>query len=91
MRLVEKLENLLEERFAQSMVIDSRGDGHHVEVIAVDDVFEGKNRLARSRYAFEKLDEVVKKFHAITVKCFTLAEWEEKKKEFSPTQYVHLR
>ena len=91
MKLTKKFEDLLNEHFAESIVIDERGDGHHVEILLIDAIFTEKNRLARSRYAFEKLSGFIAQVHAVTIKCYTPDEWEGKKENFSPTKYVHLK
>lgn len=77
--------------FAEVMVIDQRGDGHHLEMIVIDPVFEEKNRLARSRHIFSELGEYVNSIHALTVKGFTPEEWKKGKDEFEPTEYVHIQ
>ena len=91
MKLTARFEELLKKNFSESIVIDEHGDGHHVEVIVIDNIFANKNRLARSRYAFKALEGFIKQVHAITIKCFTPEEWEEKKENFQATRYVHLR
>lgn len=91
MKLTSRFEELLKEHFEESMVIDERGDGHHVEVICIDSAFSGLSRVEKSRYAFAKLDGFIKQVHAVTIKCFTPEEWEVKKDTFTPTKYVHMK
>lgn len=91
MKLTQKFKDLLTEHFTESIVIDERGDGHHVEVILVDSVFDGMTRIERSRHSFACLKGFVAQVHAITVKCFTPQEWNDKKGSFEPTKYVHIK
>lgn len=91
MKLTQKFEDLLHEIFTEVIVIDQKGDGHHVEMIIIDEVFAGKTRIEKSRYAFEKLGGFTKQVHALTVKCFTPEQWALKKDSFTQTQYVHIR
>ena len=91
MKLTQKFENLLKENFSEVIVIDQQGDGHHVELVIIDTVFADKNRLQRSRWAFKKLGSFVKQVHAVTVKCYTPEQWEQKKENFAQAEYVHIR
>lgn len=91
MKLTARFEELLQEHFEESRVIDERGDGHHVEIILIDPVFQDMKRIEKSRYAFEKLEGFIKQVHAVTIKCFTPKEWESKKESFTPTKYVHVQ
>ena len=90
MKLTARFEELLSTHFENSIVVDEKGDGHHVEIICIDSVFTDMNRLEKSRYAFKKLEGFIKQVHAVTIKCFTPEEWEQKKDSFSPTRYVHI-
>lgn len=91
MKLTKSFESYLQEHFEEVMVIDERGDGHHVEIIAIDKKFAPMGRLERSRHVFKILDGFLKTVHASTIRAFTPEQWAKKKDTFSPTQYVHIR
>ena len=91
MKLTERFEEILSDAFQESIVIDKKGDGHHVEIICIDEIFAGKSRLEKSRYAFKALSGFIKQVHAVTVKCFTPEEWKEKKDSFESTKYIHIK
>lgn len=59
----------------------SDGCGAKFEVVVVSPVFEGKALLARHREVNAALAEELKFIHAITLKCLTPAQWEEKQKQ----------
>lgn len=59
----------------------SDGCGAKFEVVVVTPVFEGKALLARHREVNAALAEELKSIHAITLKCMTPAQWEEKQKQ----------
>ncbi len=91
MKLTKRFEEILSDAFAESIVIDERGDGHHVEIICIDEAFQELSRIEKSRYAFKALSGFIKQVHAVTVKCFTPDEWEKKKDSFSSTKYIHIK
>lgn len=62
-------------------IIDiSGGCGQMFEAVIVSDQFAKKTTLARHRLVNGILKEEIAAIHAWTPKCFTLAEWEKKKK-----------
>lgn len=54
--------------------------GAKFEVLTVSPIFEGKALLARHRAVNTALAAELEHIHAITLKCLTPAQWEEKKK-----------
>lgn len=54
--------------------------GAKFEVLTVSPVFEGKPLLQRHRAVNTALAKELELIHAITLKCLTPAQWEEKKK-----------
>lgn len=77
MKLNEKFEKLLQESFKKTIILDKNGDGHFVTIICIDDNFLKMSRLEKSRYAFKKLENLIKQVHSITVKCYSVIEWEK--------------
>ncbi|MGP0564918.1 BolA family protein [Nitrospina sp. 32_T5] len=57
------------------------GGGGHYAVVVVSDQFEDVNPLDRRRLVYGALDEQIngqpKRIHAIQIKTFTPAQWEE--------------
>lgn len=89
MKLVDRFQLQLQNFYEDCFVVDERGDGHFVQVICLDDAFEGKNLLARSRAILKNLGDLQKQVHAISVKGFTRSEWEVKKDGFELVKYEH--
>ncbi len=54
--------------------------GAKFEVLTVSSMFEGKPLLQRHRTVNSALAAELEHIHAITLKCLTPAQWEEKKK-----------
>ena len=53
------------------------GDGRHFEAVVVSDDFTGKTRVERHRLVYEALEEEMKeKVHALSMKLYTIKEWE---------------
>ncbi len=57
----------------------SDGCGAKFEVLVVSPAFEGKALLARHRAVNAALATELEHIHAMTLKCYTPAQWEEKK------------
>jgi acid stress-induced BolA-like protein IbaG/YrbA len=80
MKLNEKFEKLLKKSFTKTIILDKNGDGHFVTIICIDDCFLKMSRLEKSRYAFKKLENLIKQVHSITVQCYSVLEWEKSEK-----------
>ncbi len=91
MKFVDQFDEILKQSFAEVFVYDERGDGHFLQMIAVDEVFEGKGLVDRSRLIFDTLGDMKQKIHAYSVKGFTPSEWKEKKEEFELIEYKHIQ
>ena len=57
------------------------GDGRHFEAIIIGDIFQNKSRIERQRLVYSVLDDYLKSgaLHAITLKTYTPAQWQELK------------
>lgn len=55
------------------------GEGGKFEAIVVSDVFEGQNLLAKHRLVYAALDEEIRsgEIHALSIRAYTPAEWQE--------------
>jgi len=58
------------------------GDGSHFEAVVISDVFEGKGMLQQHRMVYETLGDNIENaaIHALSMKTFTLAQWEAAQK-----------
>ena len=56
------------------------GDGYHYELTVVSNHFEGLRAVARQQWVYTQLNDVITSgaLHALTMKTWTLAEWEKK-------------
>ncbi len=64
----------LEKAFPQAQV-SVRGDGRHFEAILVDEIFQGKSKLARHRLVYQALgDAVGGDIHALSIKAVAPSE-----------------
>lgn len=56
------------------------GDGQHFEAIIVSEEFAGLNRIQRQQRVNKSLgDRVTTDIHALSMKTYTLQEWQENK------------
>ncbi|CCF59018.1 hypothetical protein KAFR_0F04230 [Kazachstania africana CBS 2517] len=53
----------------------SYGCGKSFDVVVVSDVFEGKNKIQRSRIVNNCIREEMTSIHAFSCKCYTEKEW----------------
>ena len=55
------------------------GDGQHFEAVVVSDAFVGKSRVQRHQLVYQTLgDRMRAEIHALSMKTFTLQEWESR-------------
>ncbi len=56
------------------------GDGQHFEAVVVSVEFAGKSRVQRHQRVYQTLvDRMRAEIHALSMKTFTPAEWQEQK------------
>lgn len=72
----------LEERFKAFREVEQvsfSGDGYHYHCLIVSDFFEGKSKLQRQQWVYEKIKEEILggQLHALSIKALTKAEWEQ--------------
>lgn len=53
----------------------SFGCGQSFDVVVVSNIFQGKNKLQRSRLVNGSLKEEIQSIHAFSCKCYTEEEW----------------
>ncbi|MEK8098943.1 BolA family iron metabolism protein IbaG [Morganella morganii] len=58
------------------------GDGSHFQVIAVGDLFDGMSRVKQQQAVYAPLMEYIadNRIHALSIKAYTLAQWERDRK-----------
>ena len=55
-----------------------RGEETHFKILIVSEKFEGLSRIKKHQLVYESLGEVMGKFHALTLSCYTESEAENK-------------
>ncbi len=89
MKLCDKIKKALEAHYKTVTVHDERGDGHFVQVVCVDDIFEGLSLVARTRQMNRITEPWHDLVHAWSVKGFTQLEWADQKDNFKYQDYQH--
>ena len=58
------------------------GDGSHFEVIAVGEVFAGLTPVKKQQLVYGTVNDLITsgELHALTIKAYTPAEWEQARK-----------
>jgi monothiol glutaredoxin len=74
---INELTKMLNESFPSSdvKVIDTVGDGNHLEATIISDSFSGKNSLQRHKMVYDSLGSIVgNEIHALALNTHTFAE-----------------
>ena len=58
------------------------GDGSHFEAIVVGEVFAGQSAVKKQQLVYATINELITNgtLHALTIKAYTPAEWEQAQK-----------
>ncbi len=58
------------------------GDGSHFEVVAVGEVFAGLTPVKKQQLVYGTVNDLITsgELHALTIKAYTPAEWEQARK-----------
>jgi len=58
------------------------GDGSHFEVVAVGEVFAGLSPVKKQQLVYGTVNDLITsgELHALTIKAYTPAEWEQARK-----------
>ncbi|WP_343182897.1 BolA/IbaG family iron-sulfur metabolism protein [Buchnera aphidicola (Neophyllaphis podocarpi)] len=78
---IEKIkETLIKELKLTKVYI--KGNENHIEIIAIGDFFLRKSEVQRQQHIYKPLMNYItnKKIHAITIKAYTIKEWQSKNK-----------
>ncbi|UQY79898.1 Grx4 family monothiol glutaredoxin [Candidatus Hepatincola sp. Av] len=74
---INYIQQVLQEKFPQAKieVTDTVGDGNHIEVAMIDDIFIGKSKLERHKLVYDALGSIVgNEIHALALETKTLSE-----------------
>ncbi len=76
----EELEQRLKETISAAYV-KVEGDGYHYNLIIVSDEFIGKSLVARQQWVYKQVNQEIisGSLHALTMKTWTVQEWETKR------------
>lgn len=75
----EEIQSRIEQGLPGSQV-SVTGDGRHFEAVVITDAFAGKGLLEQHRMVYATLgDKVGGNIHALSVRTYTHAQWQQKK------------
>ena len=75
--LSKKIKNLIFIKFPNSEIYVKTTDEIHFEIIVIDNFFIDMNLIDRHRYIYNIIDSYIfnKVIHAVSIKIYTLYEW----------------
>lgn len=75
----EQVKSLLESHLPDCDISVSSGDGSHFDVVVVGDVFEGLSPVKKQQMVYAGLNEHIASgsVHAVNMKTYTRAEWQQ--------------
>ncbi len=78
---VDEIKKMIETGMAGSQVSVS-GDGAHFEAVVISEAFDGKGMLQQHRMVYATLGDNIENaaIHALSIKTYTPAQWEEAQK-----------
>lgn len=86
-KITEEIRAILLERLPEATVyvLDPREDGVHLEALVIASTFEGLPLIKQHRMVMQALTQHFdgNVIHALGLKTFTPASWEQKKEQFS--------
>lgn len=76
----EDIKLLIEKSIPTKKVDVLSDDGHHFEALVVSSVFDGLNLVKRQQLVYKSLGDLITsgKVHALSLKTYTVQEWQEK-------------
>lgn len=79
---VKEIEKKVMANLMLDHVIVNTNDGSHFDLIAVGDLFGELNRVRRQQVIYEQLSDDItnNRIHALSIKTYTLLEWEKQRK-----------
>ncbi len=78
---IDEIKKMIEAGMPDSQV-SLNGDGTHFEAVVVSEAFEGKGMLQQHRMVYATLGDNIENasIHALSMKTYTPAQWEEAQK-----------
>lgn len=67
---------------SQAYVLDPMNDGQHLQALVVSPSFEGLPVFKQQQLVMHALKDIFQTVHALGLKTFTPAKWEETKKQY---------
>ncbi|ANF17120.1 hypothetical protein XW81_01770 [Buchnera aphidicola (Schlechtendalia chinensis)] len=79
--IIESIKNLLKNSLSLKKV-KVKGDNYYIEIIAIDDIFQNKSEVEKQKMIYSKLMDYIsnKTIHSVSIKTYSLKEWENNKK-----------
>ena len=90
MRLVEEIKQTIVTTIpdAKVAVADPNNDGEHFEALVVSAAFDGMPLVRQHQMVMNALkSHFAEKVHALALKTFTPAKWDDQKDKFSSVQF----
>ena len=77
----EYIKRLIEAGLTDSTAIIEGEDGQHFTAVVISPEFSGKNRVQKQQLVYATLNNLIAdgSLHAISIKTFTPAEWQQHK------------
>ena len=78
---IDEIKKMIEAGMPESQVTVT-GDGSHFEALVISEQFEGKGMLQQHRMVYATLGDNIENaaIHALSMKTFTPAQWQEAEK-----------
>ncbi len=78
---IDEIKKMIEAGMPDSQV-SLNGDGSHFEAVVISKAFEGKGMLQQHRMVYATLGDNIENasIHALSMKTYTPAQWEEAQK-----------
>jgi len=78
---IDEIKKMIEVGMPDSQV-SLNGDGTHFEAVVISEAFEGKGMLQQHRMVYATLGDNIENtsIHALSMKTYTPAQWEEAQK-----------
>jgi acid stress-induced BolA-like protein IbaG/YrbA len=82
--MLEEIKHKIEAAVPDSTayVLDPMNDGQHLQAFVVSPVFEGMPTFKQQQMVMTALKEIFQTVHALGLKTFTPAKWEQVKEQY---------
>ncbi|XBC39070.1 MAG: BolA/IbaG family iron-sulfur metabolism protein [Buchnera aphidicola (Nurudea shiraii)] len=78
--ITKEIQNLLKTSLSLKE-IKVKGDTKHLEIIAIDNIFQNKSEVEKQKIIYTQLMNYIteNKIHSISIKTYSIQEWKNKK------------